>query len=85
MVSVRLFVTPGCEACRTAEETLRAEGVTFETIDLSREPGRRPAGVTCTPAAEIDGRIRFKGEVNRVLLRRILKNRSTLPVESETE
>ena len=85
MVSVRLFVTAGCDACRRAKEALLEEGVTFETIDLSREPDRRPAGVTCAPAVEIDGRLRFKGEINRVLLRRLLTGRSTASVESEAE
>jgi glutaredoxin len=85
MVSIRLFVTPGCDACRRAKEALLEESVTFETIDLSREPDRRPDGVTCAPAVEIDGRIRFKGEMNRVLLRRILTNRSTSSVGSEAE
>ena len=85
MVSIRLFVTPGCDASRSAKEALLAEGVTFETVDLSQEPGRRPTGVTCAPAVEIDGRIRFKGEVNRVLLRRLLVERSAPSVESEAE
>lgn len=85
MAYVRLFVTPGCEVCRRANEALLAEGVTFETIDLSLEPDRRPAGAACAPAVEIDGRIRFKGELNRVLLRRILANRSATSPASDSE
>jgi hypothetical protein len=32
--------------------------------------------VTCAPAIEIDGRVLFKGEPNRVLLRRVIANRA---------
>jgi glutaredoxin len=70
MVSVRLYVTAGCDICRRAGDLLHAEGIAFETIDLDREPGRRPAGTTCAPAIEIDGKVRFRGEPNPVLLRR---------------
>jgi glutaredoxin len=76
MTSVRLFVTPGCDVCRRAEEALLAEGLPFEKIDVAREPSRLPAGVTCAPAIEIDGRVLFKGEPNRVLLRRVVANRA---------
>lgn len=85
MVFVRLFVTPDCDACRKAKEALLSEGVAFETVDLSQGPDRRPTGVTCAPAVEIDGRIRFKGEVNRVLLRRLLVKRSASSVEPPGE
>jgi glutaredoxin len=80
-----LFVTAGCDVCRRAEEALLAEGAAFERVDLSQEPSLRPAGLTCAPAIEIDGRIRFKGEPNRVLLRRILANRSRISAGADAE
>lgn len=38
---VRMYATGWCPYCHAARQLLQAKGVSYEEIDLTREPGRR--------------------------------------------
>jgi len=44
-------------------------------IDIDQDSALRERFDTCVPVVEIDGTIRFRGRVDAVLLRRIVRNR----------
>jgi hypothetical protein len=41
-------------------------------VDIDADPALRKRYTDCVPVVEIDGRERFRGRVNEVLLRRIV-------------
>jgi len=61
MAEVRIYTTPTCGYCHAALALLRAKGIAFEQIDVSRDPAMRRrlvelTGVTTVPQIFIDGR-----------------------------
>jgi glutaredoxin len=75
--AVVLYTREGCHLCHEVRAFLEAEraGVDFELtildIDLDEEQ-KRLYGLE-VPVVSIDGRVRFRGTVNPVLLRRTLR------------
>ena len=75
--AVVLYTREGCHLCHDVRALLEAEraGVDFELtvsdIDLDEEQKRLYD--TEVPVVSIDGRVRFRGTVNPVLLRRTLR------------
>jgi hypothetical protein len=51
---------------------LEAQGLTPECVDIDLQPDLRAAFDTCVPVVEIDGKIRFRGRVDPLLLRRLI-------------
>jgi hypothetical protein len=49
-------------------------GIAPILIDIDADPELRQRFDTCIPVVEIDGKIRFRGHVNRMLLRRIIRS-----------
>mgnify|MGYP002626166057 CR=1 FL=1 len=45
----------------------------FESIDVDADPALRERYNECVPVVHIDGRERFRGKINEVLLRRLLR------------
>jgi glutaredoxin len=70
--NVVLYSRQGCHLCDDAEQTLLQHGLTPAVIDIDTDPQLKFRFDTCVPVVEIDGRVRFRGRVNPVLLRRIL-------------
>ena len=62
--------------CEEAYEILDMYGFSIETIDISQDPELLEKYEMCIPVVEIDGKVRFRGKINEVLLRRIIGNRS---------
>ena len=62
MPSVTIFTRSTCPYCDMAKDLLDRKGVSFEEIDIGREPARRAAmisragGRTTVPQIFIDGR-----------------------------
>ena len=50
-------------------------------IDIDADPALRSRFSTCIPVVEIDGKLRFRGRINEVLLRRLIE--ATPPRTSE--
>ena len=69
---VVLYTREGCHLCEEALELLRREGWVPKLVDIDRHDDLRARFDTCVPVVQIDGRIRFRGRVNRMLLRRLM-------------
>lgn len=72
MPVVVLYTRQGCHLCEDALEVLRKQGLAVTLVDIDRDPDLRARYDCCVPVVEIDGRERFRGRVNQVLLRRLL-------------
>lgn len=73
--TVRFFTRRNCELCDRARETLdqfSAELGPIDFIDIDTAPEHRERFTDCVPVLEIDGRIRFRGSVDRALLSRLI-------------
>ena len=77
-MTVTLYTRPQCCCCQTARETLSAyqleHGFQFEEVDASDPSFADLIGPT-VPVIAVDGKVRFRGEVNRVLFERLLHSR----------
>jgi glutaredoxin len=69
---VVLYAREGCHLCDDAERTLIEHGLRPTKVAIDDDPALRERFDSCVPVVEIDGRIRFRGQVNRMLLRRLL-------------
>jgi predicted thioredoxin/glutaredoxin len=72
--NVVLYTRKGCHLCDDAEQQLLELGLTPTLVDIDTDSQLKSQFDTCVPVVEIDGRIRFRGRVEPVLLRRILKH-----------
>ena len=69
---VLLYTRRDCHLCEEAKQMLEEHGLIFESVDIDTDPVLRERFDTWVPVVEIDGRVRFKGRVDPVLLRRII-------------
>ena len=70
-----LYTRSGCHLCDDARDLLarfETELPAIEEVDISSDPELVRRFDTCVPVVEIDGKIRFRGKVNEVLLRRLI-------------
>lgn len=74
-MNVVLYTRSGCHLCDEAHEALAAQGLVPEVIDVDGDPALRERFNECVPIVEIDGKIRFRGHVDAVLLRRLVRGR----------
>jgi glutaredoxin len=74
--SVVLYTRRGCHLCDEARLVLEQHGLGPLCVDIDADPRLHERFDTCVPVVEIDGRIRYRGRVEPVLLRRILHHRA---------
>ena len=72
---VILYTRAGCHLCEEARQTLVKHGLAVEEIDIDEHNELRSRYDTCVPVVVIDGRERFRGRVDEMLLRRLLSKR----------
>jgi len=72
MHNVVLYTRVGCHLCDDARDLLVRHGLTPRLVDVDRDTQLAAEYGNCVPVVEIDGRVRFRGRVNPVLLRRLL-------------
>ena len=72
MKSVILYTRKDCHLCDDALSILSEHGITPEIVDIDENPELQKEFDTCVPVVKLGGKIRFRGRVNPVLLRRIL-------------
>lgn len=70
---VNVYTRSGCHLCDDAIELLRAHGLDPVLQDIDEDKTLHARFTDCVPVVEIDGKIRFRGKVEPVLLRRLLK------------
>jgi len=72
MPSATLYTRQGCHLCDDALAVLQRHGVSPRLVDIDADPALRERYNECVPVVEINGKERFRGRVNEVLLARIL-------------
>ena len=75
MVTTILYTRRGCCLCDEAKRVLEAHGLRVEEVDIDGNPQLRERYNECVPVVEIDGRERFRGRIEPMLLRRILRQK----------
>lgn len=70
-----IYTRKECCLCDEAAAKIAHRGLSFEMIDIDDHPQFTEKFDTCVPVVEIDGKIRFRGKVNDVLLDRIVGRR----------
>jgi len=74
--SVVLYTRRGCHLCIDAEQLLLQHGVRPTLVDVDSDPELKSRFDVSVPVVEIDGRVRFRGRVAPILLRRMLRSLS---------
>ena len=71
-----LYTRAECGLCDEARKVLaryRAFLPPPVEVDIDMDPALRKRFDTCVPVVEIDGKLRFRGRVSEVLLRRLIE------------
>jgi glutaredoxin len=71
-MNVVLYTRAGCHLCEEAESILAAHGLRAQRVEIDDDAALRGRFNECVPVVEIDGKVRFRGRVDPVLLRRLL-------------
>ncbi len=71
-----LYTREGCHLCDDARDLLEQHGLTVEAVDIDQDPQLLARYNECVPVVFLDGKERFRGRVDGVLLRRLLSRRS---------
>jgi glutaredoxin len=74
MPSATLYTRRGCHLCDDALAVLQQHGLTPHLVDIDADPELCQRYNECVPVVEINGKERFRGRVNEVLLARILSH-----------
>jgi glutaredoxin len=70
-----LYTRSGCHLCDDAQDLLNQYSAflpPIEAVDIDGDPKLIARFSTCVPVVELDGKVRFRGRVNEVLLRRVI-------------
>jgi len=70
---VELFTRQGCHLCDDALRLLRAHGVEPQLLDIDEDPALRDLYHAWVPVVAIDGKVRFRGQIDPRLLKRLLR------------
>lgn len=71
-MNIVLYTRSGCHLCDDALATLAQHGLTPKVVDIDADPALHERWSDCVPVVEIDGKIRFRGRVDPLLLRRLM-------------
>ncbi len=73
----QVYTRRGCHLCDVAWDQLRRArrryGFALTAVDVDGDPGLVAQHGNCVPVVAVNGRVRFRGLVNPVLLRRLLR------------
>jgi glutaredoxin len=73
---VLFYTRDGCHLCDQAWEIVtaaqRRHGFTLERVNVDADPALAAEYGDCVPVVAIDGKVRFRGRVNGILLERML-------------
>ena len=70
---VILYTRKSCCLCDDARQVLESYGLEPALVDIDDHPEKLAEYNECVPVVEIDGKVHFRGRVNEVLLRRLLR------------
>lgn len=73
MTEVILYTRPGCHLCDDAQQLLESYGLEPRLVNIDTDPALQQAYGLTIPVVVIDGVERFRGRVDEILLRRLLR------------
>ena len=73
-MDVILYTRAGCHLCDDARDVLEQHGLNVRSVDIDADAALRERFNECVPVVEIDGKVRFRGRIDAVLLRRLLRS-----------
>lgn len=76
MSRIVLYTRQGCHLCEDAAAILTRHGLAFDAIDVDAEPQLQKRYNACVPVVVVDGKERFRGRVDELLLRRLMRDHS---------
>ncbi len=79
---VILYTRHGCHLCDDALAILQRHGLSPRLVDIDGDETLRQRYDRCVPVVVIDGQERFRGSVQEVLLRRLLKAMAIEPART---
>jgi len=72
-----MFTRAGCHLCDEAWQILESArqqyGFTLQAVDVDIDPELISQYGDCVPVVLVDGKVRFRGRINSVLLSRLLR------------
>jgi glutaredoxin len=75
---VKVYTRANCPLCDKAAAFLESErqrlGFTLEWVDIASDPELTARHGEWIPVVEVNGVIRFRGQINSVLWRRLMRN-----------
>jgi len=71
--TVILYTREGCHLCHQAQALLERHGLRPQLVDIDDDPRLQREYGTIIPVVSIDGVVRFRGQVNEVLLKRLIQ------------
>ena len=71
-IDVVLYTRHGCHLCDQARQLLVQHGLIVKAVDIDQDPSLVDRYKECVPVVLIDGRERFRGRINQLLLRRLI-------------
>lgn len=77
-MDVTLYTRTGCHLCDQAYQVLLQHGLQPTEIDIDGDESLLEKFNTCVPVVEIDGKIRFRGRIEPLLLKRLLQTQKGL-------
>jgi glutaredoxin len=79
-LSVLLYTRRGCHLCEATAQTLERQRrrwrFTLREVDVDSDPELAARYGDCVPVVAVNGRVRFRGQVNGALLTRLLRAES---------
>ena len=72
MRDIVVYTRAGCHLCDEAIALLARFGLPFESVDIDSNRQLRAQYDQCVPVVVIDGKERFRGRIDELLLRRLL-------------
>ena len=83
--AARLYTRENCGLCVEAANLLKHEGFQVEFVDIDQDSDLVERFGLEIPVVEIGGKIRFRGRINAVLLKRIIDRELKQPRRSDGE
>jgi glutaredoxin len=72
--SITVYIREGCPHCSEAQVLFSRLGLSPQIVDVADDESIARRYGSCVPIVVVDGRVRFRGRVSEVLLRRLLRN-----------
>ena len=68
-MTIMLYTRQGCCLCDQAKATLARHGLPVDEVDVDQHPELLAKYNDCVPVVVIDGKVRFRGRIDELLLR----------------